>query len=177
MNSLRLAIGTDHGGFDAKNDVLETLREKGYPVIDCGTYSSDAADYPIFAGRVAELVSQGAVDFGILICRSGIGMSMVANRFHGVRAGLVTSPDTARLSREHNNANVIVMGSDHMSYSFMELLDIFLSTKFESGGRHERRVNLMNDLDSDLPAEQLPKDHIRNQVRAWVEEFKSTQNN
>ncbi len=145
--TFRLALGTDHGGFQDKNDLVKKLSAEGYFVVDCGTYNTDSTDYPIYAGRVAELVSCGAVDFGIILCRSGIGMSIVANRYSGVRAALVTSPETAKLCRNHNNANVFVYGSDHNAFACAELVSAFLQSEFE-GGRHERRVGLIDDLDS-----------------------------
>lgn len=146
LMNFRIALGTDHGGFADKNALLATLKAQGHRVIDCGTFVESSSDYPIFAGRVSELVSTKAVDFGIILCRSGIGMSMVANRYSGVRAALVTSPETAKLCRNHNDANVFVFGSDHNRFSCADLVQIFLKSEFE-GGRHARRVDLMGNLD------------------------------
>lgn len=144
--AFKLAIGTDHGGFEDKNLLVNRLKAEGHSVVDCGTFTKDSTDYPIFAGRVAELVSCGAVEFGIILCRSGIGMSIVANRYSGVRAALVTSPETAALCRSHNNANVFVYGSDQNAFDCAELVSIFLKTDHE-GGRHARRVQLIEHLD------------------------------
>lgn len=149
--TLRIALATDHGGFAAKNELAEALSKEGYHIMDCGTYKSDSTDYPIYAARLGAAVSQGKVDYGILLCRSGIGMSMVANRYQGVRAALVNSEITAELSRTHNNANVLVMGSDHMNASFLKLAQIFLTSDFE-GGRHARRVGQIDVLDQIIDA-------------------------
>jgi len=144
--TLRIALATDHGGFAAKNELAEALSKEGYHIMDCGTYESDSTDYPIYAARLGAAVSQGKVDYGILLCRSGIGMSIVANRYKGVRAALVNSEITAELSRTHNNANILVMGSDHMSAPFLKLAQIFLTSDFE-GGRHARRIGWIETLD------------------------------
>ncbi len=144
---LRIAVGTDHGGFDVKNRLAEVLDNQGHQVVDCGTYTSESTDYPIYAGRVARAVSTGVVDLGVIICRSGNGMVMVANRFTDVRAGLATTPATARLAREHNDANVLVLGCDHLRYSVEEIVTNWLDAKFDAGGRHTRRVNLIHELD------------------------------
>jgi ribose 5-phosphate isomerase B len=152
MKTFRIALGTDHGGFSDKNLIRDQLAASGHLVVDCGTYQGESTDYPIFAGRVAELISMGHVDFGIILCRSGIGMTLVSNRYSGVRAALVTSPDTARLCRTHNNANVFVYGSDHNAFDCAELVEVFLASEFE-GGRHARRVDLIHLLDK--PADSL----------------------
>lgn len=144
--TLRIAIGTDHGGFDKKNELAAALAGLGHRVADCGTFAPDSTDYPIYAGRVARAVSEGAADFGVIICKTGNGMSMAANRFRGVRAALAVSPATARLAREHNDANVLVVGCDHTPHDPLDLAREFLAARFE-GGRHKRRVDMLADFD------------------------------
>lgn len=145
---LRIAIGTDHGGFNEKNELVDYLDKQGYTVLDCGTYDPADTDYPIYATRVARNVSAGAADCGVIICKAGNGMAITANRFPGVRAGIATDANVARLAREHNNANVLVMGAEHMGGSTpQDLLDAWLGARFDSGGRHERRVGQISAID------------------------------
>lgn len=138
---MKLSIGSDHAGYKYKEEVKKYLTEKGHEVIDVGTNSLDSCDYPIFGRAAAQKVADKEVDYGILICSSGEGIMISANKIKGVRCGLAYNDDVARLIRQHNNANMIAFGA-----SFMELedvikrIEIFLSTEFE-GGRHERRVS------------------------------------
>ena len=135
-----ISAGADHGGFELKDKLVAMLRKEGYEVIDNGTNSPDSVDYPDFAQAVARDILEKRADFGLLVCGSGIGISIAANRFKGIRAALVTNDDYARLSRQHNNANIIAFGGRFTSYEDAEKwLKIFLSTPFE-GGRHERRI-------------------------------------
>ena len=135
-----ISAGADHGGFELKDKLVAMLRKEGYEVIDNGTNSPDSVDYPDFAKSVARDILEKKADFGLLVCGSGIGISIAANRFKGIRAALVTNDDYARLSRQHNNANIIALGGRFTSYEDAEKwLKIFLSTPFE-GGRHERRI-------------------------------------
>lgn len=136
---MKICIGSDHGGFLLKEKVRKYFESK-YEVIDMGCYSEERCDYPVFAKKVASAVQNQECDFGILICTTGIGVSIVANKFKGVRAALVTNEDVASLSRNHNNSNVICLGAKYTSYEdAVKFIDIFLNAKFE-GGRHERRV-------------------------------------
>ena len=138
-----IAIGCDHGGFQRKEEAKEYLQSLGHEVIDCGTYSLDSCDYPIFGRKVAELVSEGKANFGVVICTSGEGIMMAANKVKGVRCGLGYNDEVAALMRQHNNANVISFGAKFMNKEdVLRRIDIFLTTDFE-GGRHERRVNLI----------------------------------
>lgn len=140
---MKLGIGSDHGGFDLKEQVKAYLISLGHEVIDCGCFSKDSCDYPVFAHKVASGVADGSFDSGVLICTTGIGMSMTANRHPNVRAALVTNEDMCKMTRLHNNANVLVMGAKYTTIeSAKRYVDIFLNTEFE-GGRHERRVNLI----------------------------------
>ncbi len=139
-SKFRIAIGSDHAGVDLKEAVVEILRGWGHEVDDKGTYTKASCDYPDFANAVAKGVSQGLYDRGILICRSGIGMSIAANRWRGVRAALCTTAATAGLSRQHNDSNVLCLASAFVdNASVGEVLDVWLASAFE-GGRHNNRV-------------------------------------
>lgn len=136
-----LSIGADHGGFELKNAVLEHLRTKGYEVHDRGTDSTESVDYPDFAQAVASDVVQGRAQLGIVICTSGIGIAIAANKVPGIRAAVVHNEDAALFSRMHNNANVIAFGQKYITaYMACRCLDIFLQTDFDGGERHARRV-------------------------------------
>ncbi|MBO4285729.1 MAG: ribose 5-phosphate isomerase B [Bacilli bacterium] len=138
-----IAIGCDHGGYQRKEEVKEHLKELGHEVIDCGTYSLDSCDYPLFGRQVAELVSEGKANYGVVVCTSGEGIMMAANKVKGVRCGIGYNDEVASLMRQHNNANVISFGANFMNKEdVLRRVDIFLTTDFE-GGRHERRVNLI----------------------------------
>lgn len=138
-----IALGCDHGGYQRKEEVKEHLISKGYEVIDVGTNSLDSCDYPIFGRGVAELVSEGKANYGVVICTSGEGIMMAANKVKGVRCGLGYNDEVSSLMRQHNNANVISFGAKFMNKEdVLRRVDIFLTTEFE-GGRHERRVNLI----------------------------------
>ena len=138
---MNILLGSDHGGVDLKRICkghLEGLPD--YVVEDIGVFSEDSADYPVVAHRVAQAVADGEFDRGILICGTGLGMSIVANRYKGVRAALCHNLYTARMSRLHNDANILVMGGRVIGVGLaLEMVDLFLITPFE-GGRHQRRV-------------------------------------
>ena len=141
-----ISAGADHGGFELKDKLVAMLRKEGYEVIDNGTNSPESVDYPDFAQAVARDILEKRADLGLLVCGSGIGISIAANRFKGIRAALVTNEDYARLSRQHNNANIIALGGRFTSYEDAEKwLKIFLSTPFE-GGRHERRIEKIDNI-------------------------------
>lgn len=138
-----IAIGCDHGGYQRKEEVKEHLASLGHQVIDCGTNSLDSCDYPLFGRQVAALVSEGKANYGIVICTSGEGIMMAANKVKGVRCGIGYNDEVSSLMRQHNNANVISFGAKFMNKEeVLKRVDIFLTTEFE-GGRHERRVNLI----------------------------------
>lgn len=140
---MKVAIGSDHGGFNLKEDVIKYLKVLKYDVVDCGCYDLNSCDYPIFAKNVCDKMSNGEVEKGVLICTTGIGMSITANRYKGVRAALINNEDMCRLTRQHNNSNVLVMGAKYTPIEVAKkYVDIFFGTEFE-GGRHERRVNLI----------------------------------
>jgi ribose 5-phosphate isomerase B len=133
-------LGSDHAGFELKEKVKKALERLGVPYDDVGTRSSDAVDYPDFAHRVAEAVEKGRYTRGIVVCGTGIGVSMAANRHPGVRAAVAYDEETARLSREHNDANVLALGGRTIDPGLAErILEIWLTTPF-AGGRHGRRV-------------------------------------
>jgi ribose 5-phosphate isomerase B len=138
---MTIAIGSDHAGYTLKNELRDALRAAGHEVADFGTDSTASTDYPDYARQVAEAVTDGKADRGVLVCYTGIGMSIAANKIHGIRAALATNPEEVQLVRAHNNANVITFGAKFIDAPTAETLTkIFLETPFE-GGRHERRVN------------------------------------
>ena len=138
---MKVVIGSDHAGFDLKEEIKVFLTEDlGHEVEDVGVYSRESADYPLVAHRLAQDIAGEKYPFGILICGTGIGMSIVANRHKGVRAALCHDILTARLSRQHNNANILAMGGRLIGVTLaQEMTREFLATSFE-GGRHERRI-------------------------------------
>jgi ribose 5-phosphate isomerase B len=139
--SLPLAIGCDHAGFEYKELLCKMLTATGWQVADKGTYSLDSTDYPDYAHPVAAMVEEGKATAGILVCGSGNGVCMTANKHQGIRAALCWNEELASLARQHNNANVICLPSRFVDYATAELMvDTFLKTAFE-GGRHEKRVN------------------------------------
>ena len=143
---MKLAIGSDHGGYLLKEEVVKYLNEKGYEVIDVGTNSLDSCDYPIFGHKVAELVASKKVDYGIVICTSGEGIMISANKVPGVRCGMGYNDEVSKLMRQHNDANCIAFGAKFMEKEdVIRRIDIFLSTEFE-GGRHKRRVDEIESL-------------------------------
>ncbi|HXG52868.1 MAG TPA: ribose 5-phosphate isomerase B [candidate division Zixibacteria bacterium] len=145
-----IAIGADHGGVDLKNFLGEFLRSKGFEVRDFGTHDREAVDYPDFGREVSLQVSSGAAERGILVCTSGIGMSIVANKFPGVRAALVGDLESARSSREHNNANVLVLSGARTGENLArDIVEVWLATPF-AGGRHERRVAKIAAVEREL---------------------------
>ncbi|MBQ8403097.1 MAG: ribose 5-phosphate isomerase B [Clostridia bacterium] len=141
-----IALGADHAGYEYKNKLIAYLTENGYECVDCGTNSPESVDYPVHASRVCELVRGGKCDFGILVCGTGIGMSIAANKHRGIRAALCNEPESTAMTRHHNNANVLCLGARMISYEkALELTKVFLSTEFD-GGRHERRVEMLDKL-------------------------------
>lgn len=143
----RIALGADHAGFQAKESIRKYLEAAGYVVDDAGTRSEESVDYPDFAAKVARRVQQGQDDLGILVCGTGIGMAMAANKIGGVRAAVAHDALTARMSREHNDANVLALGARVLNeQQIIEVTESFLVAQF-AGGRHQRRVDKISDLD------------------------------
>ena len=141
---MRIAIGSDHAGFQYKEKIREFLEEQGHSVTDFGTHSEEPVDYPLFIRPVAEAVARGEFERGVVLGGSGNGEAIVANRVKGIRCALCWSADSARLGRQHNNANVISLGQRMISPdTALELVKIWLETPFE-GGRHQHRIDLID---------------------------------
>ena len=137
---MKIAIGADHGGFILKEEIRKHLLKKGISVKDFGTFSEESVDYPDIGKKVAKAVAQNKFKFGILICGTGLGMSMVANKVAGIRAAVCHNIFTAKMSRAHNDANILCLGGRVLKKSTaLKMVDAFLKTKFE-GGRHLRRI-------------------------------------
>ncbi|WP_456383666.1 ribose 5-phosphate isomerase B [Persephonella sp.] len=146
---MKVAVGSDHAGFEYKEIVKKHLEQKGYQVIDKGTYSTESVDYPVYGEAVARAVASGEADRGIVICGTGIGISIAANKVKGVRAALCTNEYMARMARKHNDANVLAFGARVLGIDVaLGIVDEFFSTEFE-GGRHERRVNLIKKIEKE----------------------------
>lgn len=146
---MKIALGSDHAGFHLKEKIKEFLVSKGHHVIDVGTTSNEPTDYPIYAREVAMLVKSGEAKQGILICGTGIGMCITANKFKGIYAALCTDEYMARVSKLHNNANVLCLGGRVLGDELaLSIVDAWLSYNFE-GGRHEKRVKIIEDIEKD----------------------------
>ncbi|HSP69069.1 MAG TPA: ribose 5-phosphate isomerase B [Bryobacteraceae bacterium] len=147
---MKIAIGADHAGFELKNQLGEALRKSGHQVCDFGTNSAESTDYPDYARYVAQAVAAGAAERGVLVCGSGIGMSIAANKVRGVRAALGVNLEVVRLTRAHNNANVLTLGARFIELALADqLVQAFLETPFE-GGRHERRLSKLSQMEDEL---------------------------
>lgn len=141
---MKISIGSDHGGLELKSIVCDYLKKNGHEVIDVGTYSKDSCDYPIFAREAAQMVADGKTERGIVICSTGIGVSIVANKVKGIRCALVTDTTSAKLTREHNDTNVLALGQKNVSYDrAIEIVDIWINTPFSQGERHKRRISMI----------------------------------
>ncbi len=141
----KIAIGSDHGGFELKEKIRHHLSTQGFEVVDFGTYSTDSVDYPLYGKKVSEAVVNKEADFGILVCGTGIGISITANRIKSVRCALCTNTTMAKLTREHNDANVLALGGRIVGDVLaLEIVDTFLSTEF-LGGRHATRIAMIED--------------------------------
>ncbi len=143
---MKIALGSDHAGFDLKEKIKGFLEKEGHEVIDLGCFSKDSVDYPVYGAKVAQALLKGEAERGILVCGTGLGMSMVANRFPGIRAALCHELFTAKMSRLHNDANVLVLGGRVIGDVLaLEMVKVFLETPFE-GGRHLRRIKQIDEL-------------------------------
>lgn len=144
---MKIAIGSDHGGFALKEAVKKHLEAKGAEVEDFGCYSADSVDYAVFGAKVAHCVADGKAQYGVLVCSTGIGISIAANKVKGIRAALCCDAHAAEMTRRHNNANMLAMGAGMIGKNMAErIVEGFLSTEFE-GGRHERRVGLLDAIE------------------------------
>ena len=159
-----IALGSDHGGVELKDFLVEVLRSKNIDVQDFGTQGLESVDYPDFGRQVSQQVSRGVADRGILVCTTGIGMSILANKYPGIRAALVQDLETARTSREHNDINILVLaGAKTDRVLARQILEVWLETPF-AGGRHQRRVDKITEIEralgisGDRPIEKNPKE-------------------
>lgn len=149
--TMRIALGADHAGFTLKEDLRRELSGMGHEMVDYGTNSPESTDYPDYASLVGEAVSSGSADRGLLVCSTGVGMSIAANKVPGVRAALAMNADEVHLTRAHNDANILTIGARYLDApAAMELIQVFLDTPFEAG-RHARRVAKITQLESAPP--------------------------
>lgn len=145
---ISIAIGSDHGGYELKNSLVEFLKKEGYKVEDFGTHSKESCDYPLIGFEVAQAVGKGKAARGILICKTGVGMAIIANKVHGVRAAACYDKDMARSSREHNDANVLVLAASYTDAGkAKEIVKVWLGTE-HAGERHARRVKQIKQFEA-----------------------------
>jgi ribose 5-phosphate isomerase B len=150
----KIAIASDHGGFDLKECIITHLLNTGWAVEDLGPHSEDSVDYPDFGIKLAEAVAEKKVERGIVLCGTGIGMSIVVNRFPGIRGTLCSDVFTAKLCREHNDSNILIMGGRMIGKGLaIEIVNTWLNTSFE-GGRHQRRLDKINQIDTFLKSKE-----------------------
>ena len=144
---MKIAVGCDHGGLEYKNAIAKHLKEQGHEVVDVGTYSLDSCHYPVYGEAVARKVASKECDFGVVVCTSGEGIAISANKVKGVRCGIGYNDEVSKLMRQHNDANVISFGQKFMSLEdVLRRVDIFISTSFE-GGRHKTRVDMISEIE------------------------------
>lgn len=144
---MKIAIGNDHAAVELKNIIKEHLESKGYEVINVGTDTNDSCDYPVYGEKVGRLVASGEADAGVLICGTGVGISIAANKVKGVRACVCSEPYTAKLSKMHNNSNIIAFGARVVGSEMAKMItDTWLETEYE-GGRHQRRVDMLDAIE------------------------------
>ena len=143
---MRVALGSDHGGFELKQEIIKYLEEKKIEYKDYGCYSTESTDYPIYAKKVAHGILDGECEFGILVCGTGIGISITANKFKGIRAALCSDTFSAHATREHNDANILAMGARVVGEGLaLDIVDTFLETEFSNDERHIRRINMIEE--------------------------------
>ena len=143
---MKIAVASDHGGFALKEKVKEHLIERGFDVEDLGTYSEESVDYPVYGKACGEAVASGKADLGVVVCGTGIGISIAANKVKGIRCGLCTSVEMAHLTKQHNNANILALGGRTTEPELaFKIVDEWLDTEFE-GGRHQRRVDMLDQM-------------------------------
>ena len=144
---MKIAIGNDHVALDMKNHIKAYIESKGHTVSDFGAYTDERTDYPIYAARVSNAILSGECELGILICGTGVGMSIAANKINGIRAAVCSEPYSARLTRQHNNANIIAFGARVVGEATAEMIvDEFLSAEYE-GGRHQGRIDMIEAIE------------------------------
>ncbi|MDA8229018.1 MAG: ribose 5-phosphate isomerase B [Desulfitobacterium hafniense] len=144
---MKVALGADHGGYELKEEIRKHLEEQNIEVLDLGTNSPDSVDYPRYGFAVGEAIMKGRAELGIVVCGTGLGISIAANKVPGIRAAVCTETFSARMSREHNNANILALGGRVTGPGLaLEIVDVFLNTPF-SGGRHGRRIELIAQIE------------------------------
>ena len=144
---MKIAVASDHGGFALKEKVKEHLMQRGFEVEDLGTHSEDSVDYPAYGKACGEAVASGKADLGVVVCGTGIGISIAANKVKGIRCGLCTSVEMAHLTKQHNNANILALGGRTTEPDLaLKIVDEWLDTEFE-GGRHQRRIDLVSAIE------------------------------
>ena len=145
---MKIAMGNDHSAVEMKEAIKAYVEQKGYEVIDFGTNSSESCDYPVYGEKVGRAVASGEADYGIAICGTGVGISLAANKVKGIRACVCSEPYTAKLSRVHNNSNVLAFGARVVGSELAKMItEAWLDAEFE-GGRHERRVNMLMEIEN-----------------------------
>lgn len=143
---MKIAVASDHGGFELKESIKKHLSARDIEIVDLGTDSDVSVDYPVYGKLCGEAVASGNVDLGIVVCGTGIGISIAANKVHGIRCGLCTSVEMARLTKQHNNANILALGGRTTAPELAaRIVDAWLDTEFE-GGRHQRRVDMLDNM-------------------------------
>ena len=141
---MKIAIASDHAGFEMKQNIIDFLAKKNVDILNLGTDSTESVDYPLYADKLTDTILTNKADFGILVCGTGIGISIRANRHKGIRAALLYDDDVALMTRKHNDANVMVFGGRTMNKEdILKRIDIFINTEFE-GGRHQRRIDMLD---------------------------------
>ncbi len=149
---MKIAIGSDHGGYEMKEIIIDYLKDKGHDICDFGTKVCESVDYPVYGKRVAEAVAAGQHDLGILICGTGVGISIAANKVAGIRAVVCSEPYSAKLSRQHNNANILALGARVIAPDLAKMIiDEFLAAEFE-GGRHQKRIDMLSEIEREQAA-------------------------
>lgn len=144
---MKIAIGNDHAALEMKLEIKTYLDEKGYEIIDFGTYTNESCNYPVYGKKVAEAVARKEADCGILICGTGVGISLAANKVKGIRAVVCSEPFTARLSKQHNNTNILAFGARVIGTGTAKMIvDCWLDAKFE-GGRHQERIDMIMEIE------------------------------
>ena len=145
---MKIALGCDHGGLEHKNAITEHLKERGFEIKDFGIYEQKSVDYPEIAEKVANSIASGETELGILVCGTGIGMSLAANKVKGIRAAACSEHFSAKYTRLHNNSNILCLGGRVIGVgTAIELVDLFVDTEFE-GGRHQRRVDMITTIEN-----------------------------
>lgn len=145
---MKIGIGNDHSALEMKAEIIDLLKEKGHEIIDYGTDSSESCDYPVYGEKVARAVAAGEVDQGILICGTGLGMALAANKVKGIRAAVCSEPFTAKMARAHNNCNILSFGARVIGPELAKMIvETWLDTEFE-GERHQRRVDLITAIEN-----------------------------